>query len=391
MGDLKLSDKERGVCLMAVVPCMRNFAGHEAHYHQAVSRAAELNGWKYVIAVPDDCVLPDNPGNWIKCLKRFDIFRPGLFRRICANLKQLIGYVSSVRRFLNKQILSAGNYRKIIFIESFKVTHFAGFVLSLFFISRRDVSVWVLYRQEPVFLRYGFTYKTLNRILLFLFNSRVRLLTDSELLQEPLESFFGRTVSLVPIPHANIETRGLHVDLPAVLNGRIICWWPGPPRKEKGWDIIKGLASALRKDKDADKLCLVAAESAQLDAGVEDVCLLELEESLSVLEYAAWMSTADIILLPYDSQYRKATSGIFIEGIVAGKIPIVTKDTWMANELSKYGLSDLVVDWLRPDLISRVIEIYGDKSIKERLDVMKKACLDYHNERSFAEAIKLLT
>lgn len=390
MEDLKPSDKGEQICLIAVVPCLRNLSGHEVHYHKAVSRAAELNGWKYMVAVPEDCVLPDVDDHWIKCLKRFDIFRADIFRNIYANSKKFLGYVFSLRRFFNKQILKAGSSRKIIFIESFKVTHLAGFVLSLFFISRKDLFVWVFYRQEPMFLRFGFVYKTLNRILLFLFNSRVRLLTDSGLLQDSLGVFFGRTVSLMPIPHANLDTRGLRCNLPVALNGKIICWWPGPPRKEKGLDVVKKLALALRKHKDADKLCLVVAKSAKLGTEAKSVNLLELEDSLSIPDYAAWMATADIILLPYDSQYRKATSGIFMECVSSGKIPVVTRGTWMACELSKYNLQDLITDWLMPDLISWIIKISEDENVKEKLNIMKKACADYHNEHSFAKAMKEL-
>ncbi|MFA5392873.1 MAG: hypothetical protein WC081_02635 [Candidatus Ratteibacteria bacterium] len=391
MGDLKLSGKGRGICLIAIVPLLRNLAGHEVHYHRAVSRAAELNGWKYVVAVPEDCALPDVAEDWIKCLKRLDILRAGMFRRMYANLKKFIRYVLSLHRFLNKQNLIAGPSRKIIFVESFNVTHLTGFALSSFFISRKNLSVWVLYRQEPVFLRYCFAYKTLNRILSFLFNSRVRLLTDSELLRDSLGSFFGRTVSLMPIPHANLNTRGLRSDLPAAFSGKIICWWPGPPRVEKGLDVLKKLSLSLPSHKDAGKLCLVVARNAKLGTGTETGNLWEIEDSLSISEYADWMSTADIILLPYDlNQYREATSGIFIECVVAGKIPIVTQGTWMAHELSKYDLQDLITDWSMPNLISRFVEISEDKNIKEKINIMRKACVSYHNEHSFAEAMKEL-
>lgn len=402
MGDLKLSDKGQQIYLISVAPTLRNLAGHDVHYHKAVSKAAELNGWKYVVAIPDDCVLPDVDDGWIRCLKLLDASRVNNFSYIYANFKKLLIYVLSLYRlliytlplyrFFNKQNLTAGTRPKIIFMESFNILNLTGFILSFFFISRKDWSVWALYRYEPTLLKYGFVYKTLDRILLFLFNSRVLLLTDSELLQNSLGVFFGRTVSLMPIPHANLNTRGLRCNLPVELNGKIICWWPGPPRIEKGLDIVKKLAGALPRHKDANKLCLVVAKSAKLGTDTEASNLLEIEDSLSSSEYAAWMSTADIILLPYDysRNYRKSTSGIFIESVVAGKIPIVTKGTWMAYQLSKYNLQDLITDWMMPDLISWFIKVYEDKSIKEKISIMKKACIDYHNEHSFAKVMKEL-
>ncbi|NGX56918.1 MAG: hypothetical protein K1060chlam5_01171, partial [Candidatus Anoxychlamydiales bacterium] len=75
-----------------------------------------------------------------------------------------------------------------------------------------------------------------------------------------------------------------------------------------------------------------------------------LSSHLTRSEYNEKMSNAKLILLPYDEEsYRYRTSVIFVEAIVSGIIPTTTKNTWMASELVKYDLEDLIVDWERPD------------------------------------------
>ena len=55
----------------------------------------------------------------------------------------------------------------------------------------------------------------------------------------------------------------------------------------------------------------------------------------------------DFVLLPYDKKiYAECNLGIFVEAIVAGKITLVSADTWMAYELNKFKLTELVIDWL---------------------------------------------
>ena len=63
-------------------------------------------------------------------------------------------------------------------------------------------------------------------------------------------------------------------------------------------------------------------------------CVVHYEGYLSVDQYYDVLNNADIVLIPYDPEfYRIATSGVFVEAILADAVVITTAGTWMANEL----------------------------------------------------------
>ena len=81
---------------------------------------------------------------------------------------------------------------------------------------------------------------------------------------------------------------------------------------------------------------------------------VSLPTHLTRTEYLMQLAISDLVLLPYDAlAYKERTSGIFIETIVAGKMPAVTRGTWMAGELARYDLSELIVDWNAPAVLTR--------------------------------------
>ena len=103
------------------------------------------------------------------------------------------------------------------------------------------------------------------------------------------------------------------------------------------------------------------------------------------------MLGSDIILLPYaPSSYRFRTSGIFVEAITMGKIALTTKNTWMAYELEKYDLKELIIDWDAPTIVQKLEEIYLNKSIREKLKFMTNEYCKFHNIETFAKKLKSL-
>ena len=84
-------------------------------------------------------------------------------------------------------------------------------------------------------------------------------------------------------------------------------------------------------------------------------CVVHYEGYLSVDQYYELLNNADIVLIPYHPKfYRIATSGVFVEAVLAGKVVITTSGTWMANELMssecggiyEYGNTDQLTEKL---------------------------------------------
>lgn len=83
--------------------------------------------------------------------------------------------------------------------------------------------------------------------------------------------------------------------------------------------------------------------------------IVHYEGFLSVSQYYKVLENADIVLLPYDPKfYRIATSGVFVEAVLAGAVVISSANTWMANELTiskcgriyEYGNTEQFVEQL---------------------------------------------
>jgi hypothetical protein len=100
-----------------------------------------------------------------------------------------------------------------------------------------------------------------------------------------------------------------------------------------------------------------------------------------------------MILLPYDPiAYQERTSGIFTEAIIAGKIPLVTPNTWMAYELSKYQLDkDLVIQWDHPEkVLTQLLEIKNNPQIQDKLETMKTAYQNFHTVKQYSQSLQQL-
>jgi hypothetical protein len=166
----------------------------------------------------------------------------------------------------------------------------------------------------------------------------------------------------------------------------LVCWWPGEPRWEKGLAAVRHLVALP-----GAHLRLICARDAGLPSVSGGPRLHCVSTHLPRDEYLRWLATADLILLPYDpSVYGERTSGIFLECVLAGRLPVVSRGTWMASQLERFELGELAIDWYRPDLSAHLTSLARDSSLRARLDRMRAAFLDTHNVRRFAEALDAL-
>jgi hypothetical protein len=356
--------------------------GHDFSYNRSVQKAAESIGWKYIAAVPETA-KGDLPPGWCKCLPHRYLLKKNVFFKI--NTSCL--YIISFSRFLRKNVIPESPVQ-VIFIESFYVLHLAALTCALLLTPRENISVWLLYRYPPSMfgkLKWR-VFKFLNGVIKQIIKpGRFHLLTDSDVLAKSLSAFFKQPVKVVPVPHIDIFSRESF----SKSSPEIMCWWPGSPATSKGWDIIRRIAK-LRAE-EACKFCLVAAESSNIQPTPGGVKVQLVKNFLPRSVYLEWMYKSDMILLPYNSEsHSERTSGIFVECIAAGKIPIVTEGTWMAKELRKFDLDELIVNWLRPDILCQLLKIANDKAVKDKVAEMRKAYLAFHNENNFAVMMRAL-
>ncbi|HLO85285.1 MAG TPA: hypothetical protein VK203_09775 [Nostocaceae cyanobacterium] len=372
--------------LISLIPNLMGGEGHIIPYHIAVSKAANLLEWKHIAAIPPDANVQNLPSSWYPYLSHVDLeaklhplIRILRFSDVCHLAK-------TIANFLKKDVLPYSNY-PIIFTERFIHIQLFALLIALCLIPKKNLSVWLLYRRDTHRDKTCWIYKLLNKLIKQILEpGRFHLLTDSECLSKSLENYFNEVVTVMPIPHTDF----INLESTSQTSREVICWWPGTPRLEKGWDNIKSLVTANFDA--AKKICLVAAQSSELLPLAGGIQVKLIANYLTEAEYLYWLKISDIILLPYDAiAYSERTSGIFTECIIAGKIPVVTAGTWMAKELIKYGLNELIIDWDQPELVVKeIINLAQSETVKDKILKIQAAYQDFHSLENYAHYMNKL-
>jgi hypothetical protein len=241
-------------------------------------------------------------------------------------------------------------------------------------------------------LRMGGSLSTPYRLMTgnpLIFWASVRFLqaTDSESIANALRKKHGVEVQLLPIPHVppyfpqQCHQAGIN---PPKLPFRV--WFPGDPRDEKGLSVVLRFAEELRN---TELGCTLAVDRRALKGIPSSDRITAIEGPLGPADYDRAMQQSDCVLLPYDAErYREATSGIFIEAVCAGKLPFVTKGTWMASKLVRCGLEDLTFSWTEPNVFSRFRTLYQAPHIRSKFDSLSRATRESQGPGAFASVLK---
>ena len=230
-----------------------------------------------------------------------------------------------------------------------------------------------MHRYPPTVLKSkGTLIKITHTILRRMFKNRFVIFTDTESLQKSLSDYFHQDVSILPVPHVHFESKENIVSKFQGLPRSYVLWWPGEPREAKGKKILEKLLKV--ESEFNSKFKLVASKDSGFEALPKGLQVELVNSVLSREEYINWLNACDFVILPYDREvYKSSTSGIFIEAICAKKIPLVTSETWMAEELKKYGLEELIIDWQNPNLFESLELLMQNDAVLEKLLKMKDA------------------
>lgn len=385
-----VNKKKLNVTLVSIIPNLINGEGHIIPYHLAVNKCSKILNWQHKVAYSsnnNNQNLSNLPTQWNGCLKGANLESPASFFGQFTKLIDVFFFAQSIVSFWKKEVEKESS-QKIIFLERFIHLQLFALWLATLLISKKDLSVWILYRRDTHTNKTRFIYKLLNKLI----KNRVspnnfHLLTDSDLLSKSLSEYFEEKVIVMPIPHTELIKDNKEINN---KNDYIICWWAGPPREEKGWEIVKNLAK--HQTVEAQKFCLVAAKSSLLKPTKGGVNINLIEDNINRLDYVSWLNKCDFVLLPYDAQaYKERTSGIFTESIIAGKKILVTPNSWMAQELSKYKLDSLIINWDNINEIFSCLEkILKDETIEEKIKVMQQEYTNFHTIENYALTMKKL-
>ncbi len=378
---------------ISLIPCLMGGEGHILPYHGAVRRSVASLGWDYQAWVPQDAGANlEEIGNWAKpILRPEDLEAEGSLAKKLTRIPQALQCGDVLAENLKDLLSHDENRPVILFLERFIHLQLLAIWWGLRQLSpqaRQRLHFWILYRRDVHLDQTRPIYRWLqNRFSTLLNPNHCQLLTDSEPLGRSLENYFQQPFTVMPIPHTDFT----EVAPLSVQADPIICWWPGAPREEKGWSVMGNLVSAPCNS--PVKIQVIAAAASRLKSPSQGIEVHLVGDRLDRDEYAHWLDRAQIILLPYDPvAYAERTSGIFTEAIIAERIPLVSAGTWMAQELAKYQLTDLVINWSDPVKVWREIPSkLANPVIQEKLTAMGEAYRRYHCLDSYAEVMQKLS
>lgn len=347
-----------------LLPELKNRIGHIYEYALSVKKAAEKNGWSQSASVCETCEIDQLPIGWKKNL-------PASFT---------INLYSAYRQAMNQE-------NDILFLEHFRLFHLITLFLTYFF-SRHRPHLWLLHRHSPREMKLGgrlhsLLYRAFERLL---GPGKLQFMTDSELLRQQQEALFKRKIHLLPIPHTHTDTKNQFPKPQTTID----CWWPGgATRNAKGLRDICKISEELNRNK--GPLRLIVAKNAEAKGVKGSSSVLFIEDELTRSDYEAWLQSADLVLLPYHpSVYHCATSGIFVEAICAGSIPVTKDHTWMAFELRRYDLSELIFDWEDSALLKNLASLPQNMMIQKKLETMREDYKQFHSIEEFAKSFQTI-
>ena len=362
-------------------------------YHLALNKACTINNWDHAALYslpPSDISLPDG---WMQWFTNWEIEKKpyNLIAEIgvIKTLYEIILFSNVVRNGILK-IVNPESGKYVIFIERFNALQLLAFAFAFVRLKKNNISLWLMLRHGPskfLFVR------CINFILIhFIRNlygkNKFKLITDSVSLAHVLSVFFKIKTNVLPIPNIrNLQHEFVR------KNSKLVLWWPGSPRLEKGWKIIQKIANEGRHFKNSKQLQLVVSEESGIDVhNGKNFEIRNIKNILSSEEYDNMMEESNYILLPYDSFfYKNSTSGIFVETIFANKIPLVSDNNWMSNELKNFDLTELIVDdWDLANLEFLIIKIENSDLIKHKLNKLRLFFRAYHSIERYANELTLL-
>ena len=372
-------------------PFLKELNGHVKDYHESLQRIFSSLGYSCKTLVQEACLVDPLPKNWQKGLYDPPKWsRRSVLAKACPTLinfktlKKLYAHFESALT----QVLDPKASEILWVFETFNTFHLQVIVKLLKRFKQFPIKVLFIYRynSKQLFFKGKKDAPFLKNITKLVGKNHLLLCADTELLCDELGSFFKRAFHLLPIPHTHL---GQESAQPTSNKHALHFWWPGVPRTPKGILEIQRLCQM--KVPKSLQIFLKLSEKTPLPFEESMVTIEKISNCLSREQYLQHFNAAQIILLPYSNwNYSHSSSGIFVEALFMGKMPLVSQGTWMAYELKKFNLEELIVSFNETDFYNQVQQLYLSKQVQDKLKQMQNAYQKTHNEKLFAQTIQTL-
>lgn len=381
-----------------IEPFLIGYNGHLFNYAKSIQDAINNKIYNFKIFVSKDCesVIFDNINavsifDSIPSNKHFSTIFGRLFYSVFIFNKHLY-------RGLRKISKNYDLNNKIIFFGTIQHIHLYGLFFWLFFLKKDNKPLKIIltlrlsifrYDKKRWALSYFWYLIGLNLIKTIKNKYNIFLITDSEKLVAEFANVTRQKITLLPIPHTH------KFQIKNLLNQKLIISSLGGARKNKGVDLIIDSIIALSCDNIFNDITFIIQSNCHENDNYmkSKINLLRsykfdnveiLDSALSEDDYYKIFNITDIVLIPYDlGIYYANTSGIFTEATSMGKPVIVTRGTWMSDNLSNNcGL--LINNRDSDDLVLKIKSLvlnYNEYKIASELNA--KNWNNYHNPNNF--------
>lgn len=171
---------------------------------------------------------------------------------------------------------------------------------------------------------------------------------------------------------------------------------------EKGFDVLVDeirLLEDMLKEKQITLTiqCNIISRSPILDKAKDKLFSLErslaglkvIKGALSTEQFADALNSADVLIFPYQPEiYKYIQSGVFTQALALGKVVIVTEDTFIASELTRYG-SGIAYRYRVPGALTKAIETVVNNigEMKKKAKIGKDLYYQIHNPTRYVDLL----
>lgn len=255
------------------------------------------------------------------------------------------------------------------------------------------------YRRNSRLLTEGlvFLYRHIFKRILNPVREHVRFFTDCAKGAEHMTRLMDTKVYPAPVPLYNdtLNTLVHEGKQSKEADGKLSVYYIGGARVNKGFELLPELLQTINRDTELkSRLSFmiqidihpqqVISEQQRVTRAADMIRNLAsksdniriIHGSLSHKEYYQSLIEGDIFLLLYSEiSFTYVQSQIFREIICLGNIPLVSRNTIMANELHQHGLDELIVD---PADISGIVETI--RTVTANMSIIKEKMKTINDE-----------
>lgn len=382
------------VIVLSSAPALSSFRGHSYNYHRAVRDALKLTSIEYRVLIPQNNPIIDKDDLWESTLQvptklvgdissKISRFFTYAYYSLCITISWIFFY----RKF-------SENTKVIVFYETggnFLDEALISLALKTF--GKKPYAVWYLIRGLPGTRKFQYLLKiSVFFAEFFSGSSQLILCTDTVTLRDHLSNMLKKNVICLPIPHAHAKSFDHEAPKQIGVN-EVKIWGLSCIGKNKGEEYLTNLL----KNTDQSSVSQILVRSSFLEKNKIPTrpYMNVISSELDSKEFALLLESCNVTLLPYfgggTQAYKLSSSGIFVDSVAAGLLPLVTKGTWMEFELNRFNLNELVVDWSNyntfSDLCAFIEELICAENTMRKLGYMSHSYCAMHSPNGFLEAL----